>query len=613
MKLSPEWKEMLRAEQANADAEVREQEQREQRARKRAKPKGNGQTRPDDHAQSADDEAKLAHLAKLKAFDYERARKSAAEQLGVRASMLDRLVDAKRDELGIGEGDGLQGSAVTFPEPEPWPHPVTGDRLLTDIAEAIRRHVVLADHARDLAALWVVHSYLLDVAFLITPRLAIRSPTRGCGKTTLLDVLARLVRRPLPAANTSPAAIFRVIEQHQPTILIDEADSFLGQNDELRGILNAGHRRGGQVLRVVGESLEPRAFSVYGACAIALIGQLPGTLTDRSIGIDLKRRLAAEPVEPFRADRTDHLDVLARQAARWVQDNAEAVRNADPEMPDGVFNRRADNLRPILAISDAAGGEWPDRARKAAGKSLEGGEADEGSRLELLLADIRDIFDASDHLDRIASATLIERLVAIEPRPWGEYGRTGKPITQNKLARLLAPLGITPEQIKFGPNDGRKGYRLHQFNEAFERFLSPEGGVEPKPRNQCDEIRTSATSQTETGANEVSVSKCEKPNNDGLCFGVSVQKGDNGTKACAQCNGTPDGPSGSAASAKSTSGCIPSASGSIGQTMARISEWNDVWEMACSGRRNPWHALRSQQILCIGCLETADRPRAEAH
>jgi hypothetical protein len=108
------------------------------------------------------------------------------------------------------------------------------------------------------------------------------------------------------------------------------------------------------VLRVVGESLEPRAFSVYGACAIALIGQLPGTLTDRSIGIDLKRRLAAEPVEPFRADRTDHLDVLARQAARWVQDNAEAVRNADPEMPDGVFNRRADNLRPILAIE--AGG-----------------------------------------------------------------------------------------------------------------------------------------------------------------------------------------------------------------------------------------------------------------
>jgi putative DNA primase/helicase len=377
-------------------------------------------------AEKDKDEAELERFARLSPFDYERQRKDAAEKLGVRASMLDRLVDAKRSELGIDQGDGLQGSAVIFLEPEPWPDPISGDKLLSDLAEAIGRHVVMATHARDLAALWVVHSHLLDV-FLITPRLAVRSPTRRCGKTTLLDVLARLVLRPLPAANTSASAIFRVIEGYRPTLLIDEADTFLRDNDELRGVLNSGHRRGGSVLRTVGDDHEPRSFATYGACTIALIGQLPGTLADRSVTVDLKRRKQSEQVEPFRLDRTEHLDTLARKIARWAGDNAERVRAADPEMPDGVFNREADNLRPLLAIADVAGGEWPERARKAAGESLETEEADEGSRLELLLGDIQDIFKASDHLDKLASAVLIERLIEIDGHPAATGSRSPKP------------------------------------------------------------------------------------------------------------------------------------------------------------------------------------------
>jgi hypothetical protein len=116
-----------------------------------------------------------------------------------------------------------------------------------------------------------------------------------------------------------------------------------------------------------------------------LIGQLPGTLSDRSVTIDLKRRLHSESIEPFRLDRTEHLDVLARQCARWAQDNAEIVRAADPDMPSGIFNRDADNLRPLLAIANIAGGEWPERARKAALAGREAsGDVDEGSRLELL-------------------------------------------------------------------------------------------------------------------------------------------------------------------------------------------------------------------------------------
>src|SRR4029077_20338374 len=128
----------------------------------------------------------------------------------------------------------------------------------------------------------------------------------------------------------------------------------------------------------------------------------------------------------------------------------------------------ADNLLPLLAIADRVGGEWPERARKAATE----GAADEGSRLELLLGDIRAIFQASRQLDRIASADLITRLVDIEGRPWAEYGRSGKPITQAKLARMLKPLGITTIQIREGEKNVR-GYELASFKEPFERFLSP--------------------------------------------------------------------------------------------------------------------------------------------
>jgi putative DNA primase/helicase len=486
-----------------------------------------------------DVEAELQRLAKLSVLDYERTRKAAAEKLEVRATMLDKLVDIKRAELGLNEDGGLQGHAMSFPEPERWPEPVDGADLLDALSGAIARHVVIAEHSRDIAALWAVHTYLLD-AFMITPRLAVRSPVRRCGKTTLLDVLARLVHRPLPAANISAAAVFRVVESHRPCLLIDEADTFLRDNEELRGVLNSGHRRGGSVLRTVGDDHEPRSFATYAACVIALIGQLPGTLSDRSVTIHLKRRLPSEKIEPFRLDRTEHLDVLARQIARFARDNAEAVRAADPAMPPGIFNRDADNLRPLLAIADVAGGEWPERARKAALAGREASE-DEGPHLEQLLGDIRDIFTASDHLDRISSADLVARLVEFEGRPWAEYGHSGKPLSQNRLAALLKPTGIGPNQIKFDGPKGYKGYRSRQFDEAFERYLPPKGALETKPRNKPDEMGTSEHFQTETAASRFRFEKREKSNNDGQSFGVSVPKGENGAKACAQCNGTPDG------------------------------------------------------------------------
>jgi hypothetical protein len=288
------------------------------------------QSHPEDYArkqvekaqESADDTgAEIERLAKLSAVQYEHERKQAAERLNVRASILDRLVAAEREKLGLVEDDGRQGRAISLPEPEPWPTPVDGAALLDGIAEAIGRYVIMSDHARHAVALWTVHSFLLD-CFGITPRLAVRSPMKRCGKTTLLDVLSRLVLRPLPTGSVTAAALFRIVEGYRPTLLVDEADTFLAEADELRGVLNSGHRKGGQVVRTVGDEHEPRAFSTFAAVAIAIIGNLPDTLHDRAVTIDLKRRMPSEAVASFRFDRVAHLDVLARQAARWAQDHA---------------------------------------------------------------------------------------------------------------------------------------------------------------------------------------------------------------------------------------------------------------------------------------------------
>ena len=167
-----------------------------------------------------------------------------------------------------------QGRALALPDPEPWPEPVDGAELLAALRDAIAAYAIMPVASAEAVALWLLHVHAL-AAFGISPRLAITSPEKRCGKTTLLDVIAKLVPRPLATANVGAAVVFRVIEAASPTLLIDEADTFLGEADELRGSLNSGHRLGGAVLRCVGDDHEPRAFATFGACAIAMIGRTP--------------------------------------------------------------------------------------------------------------------------------------------------------------------------------------------------------------------------------------------------------------------------------------------------------------------------------------------------
>ena len=170
---------------------------------------------------------------------------------------------------------------------EPWPDPINGADLLDEICNAVKRYLVLPEGSAETIALWVVHTHAFQ-CFEHTPRLAITSPEKGCGKTKTLDILESLFHVHWQLRTTS-AAIFRTIEKAVPTLLVDEADTFLKDNNELRGILNDGHKRGGQTIRPVGENHEPRQFSTLGPAAIAMIGRLPDTLEDRSVSIALRR------------------------------------------------------------------------------------------------------------------------------------------------------------------------------------------------------------------------------------------------------------------------------------------------------------------------------------
>jgi hypothetical protein len=276
---------------------------------------------------------------------YERERKEVAKKLGSRTCTWDAVVAAHTGEDAAG-----QGSKFMLPDPEPYAEPVDGAELLNDIARTVSRFLVLPSGGSSLLALWVVHSHAHDAADH-SPILAVTSAEKRCGKTNLLHLLLRLTPRAFESANITAAVLFRVTEACRPTLLIDEADTFL-RDDDLRGMLNKGHaKEGAFVPRCVGDDHEPRQFSVWTPKAIACIGSLHPTLTDRAISIRMKRRLKSEQVERYRARRHGPaLQELCSKAARWAADHRPLLEDADPSLPEALDDRAMDNWRPLVAM-----------------------------------------------------------------------------------------------------------------------------------------------------------------------------------------------------------------------------------------------------------------------
>jgi putative DNA primase/helicase len=228
-----------------------------------------------------DDDAEIARLAQLSPLACDRELPVAAKRLECRVSTLRAEVAAVRSNTAK-TGTAGQGRPLDLPEPEPWPDPVGGAELLDELATGILRYVVLAPYEADAVALWVLAVHAFD-GWTIFPRLLVTAPEKQCGKTTLLDVLSRLVPRPLMASGITAAALFRTIEAARPTLLLDEADAYARENEDLRAVLDAGHRCDGAVIRTVGDNHQPRQFSAWAPVALAAIGHMPSTIEDRSI------------------------------------------------------------------------------------------------------------------------------------------------------------------------------------------------------------------------------------------------------------------------------------------------------------------------------------------
>ncbi|KAA1423191.1 DUF3631 domain-containing protein [Nocardioides antri] len=341
------------------------------------------------------------------------------------------------------------------------PARTSGSRLLDEVEAALRRYVILPnEHCYVTVALWIAATHGIE-SWDFAPRLSIISPEKRCGKTRLLDVIEHLCHKPLVTVNTTVAAVTRSLgKKAPPTLLVDEADSIFGtkrsadSHEDLRGLLNAGHQRGKYTTRwdVTTNSLQK--LETFSMVALASIKDLPDTIMDRGPVVRMRRRANGETVQPFRArrDGAGVLLPLQKRLAKWV--GAQEFATEVLGMP--VEDRAADNWEPLIAVADAAGGSWPERARLAAKvmTEAEAGVAQESFGLELL-RDIKAIWPPK--AKATFTSDLLSALHSLEESPWGTYH--GTPLNANELGRLLKPYGVRSMDVKLH-REVKKGYRL---------------------------------------------------------------------------------------------------------------------------------------------------------
>jgi putative DNA primase/helicase len=414
-------------------------------------------------------EAEILRLLELDRVAYDRQRKQSAKRLGIKVKTLDDLVAAARGKIGAGS---LPGQKIEWGDEESWPDSVDLADEIADLLVFLKKMMVMTEAARVAVVLWVVFTHCLE-CFDHSPRLIIKSAVLRCGKTRLLAILKQLVFHPLEAANISAASVFRVIDWAHPTLLLDEADTYLPENEALRGVINSGFdREGAKVIRCIeGQAdLEPRSFSTWCPVAIARIGNSAPTIEDRAIAALLERKRPAEKLPRLlKADKT-RLQQYRRRLAGWARDNAVQLQAADPEIPEALNDRAADAWRPLLAIADLAGETVGKLAREAAVELVGANEEQTQTYVLMALADIRDWLKTHT-LDPVSSAEIADHLATLEERPWPEYGRSRKPISKAQVSRLFAPIKLISGTVR-RDEETFKGYTRKALNAVIARYFS---------------------------------------------------------------------------------------------------------------------------------------------
>jgi putative DNA primase/helicase len=513
----------------------------------------------DDEKQQDDD--LIAELAALSTVAYGKRRKEAAKALGIGVVELDKAV-AEARSASRREGQ---------PNPQhwdvdPWPEPVATGDLLDDLETLYSRYVILPEHGATAMALWCLHAWALEAAY-ISPFLMFVSPEPRCGKSSGMALLNWTGPRTVLASNVSPAAIFRYIDAAHPCLLFDEAETFVTGNEEIRGVLNSGHSRDTSfVIRCEGDANEPKRFSTWAPKVIASIGKLAATLRDRAIILPMKRKKRSERVSKLRGRDSAEFRTLRERARRWAEDNVDKLKDANPDLPVDLNDRAADNWEALLAIAELAGDAWPAKARAAAIK-LSGDSGETATIGTQLLAAVRAVFEARN-VDRITSEALAEILALDKDSPWASYGKGNKPITQRQIATVLERYGVRPSTIRLGQVT-KKGYMFAWLADAFETYLDPLSGTTPFQSvtpSQANDGGPNLHFPSVTQESLLRMENVEKPFKYGPCDAVTDQNplpGENHesgalegalapsetcTKAiglCQQCGGTLDGIEGS--------------------------------------------------------------------
>ncbi|WP_018683661.1 DUF3631 domain-containing protein [Actinokineospora enzanensis] len=342
--------------------------------------------------------------------------------------------------------------------------------LLNAVHSALARYVVLPTReTADAITLWIAATHA-QPAWAHAPRLVIRAPEKRCGKSRLLDLIEALAHDPFITVNSSTSAIYRSVTDDPPTLLVDEADTIFGpkaaQHEDLRGLLNAGHQRNRPIKRYNAEAKQVESLPTFAMAALAGIGAMPGTIEDRAVIVRMRRRLADEDAAPFRHRRDrPQLRELAHGLDRWLRADLDALESAVPDMP--VEDRAADTWEPLIIVADHAGGDWPERARKAVLALTADHDDQEQSLGVRLLTDCRAVF-AED--SAIATAALLDRLKRDPESPWAAHGPAG--LTPAKLADYLREYGIRSTTIRFPDGSQAKGYKRVHFTDSWHRYCS---------------------------------------------------------------------------------------------------------------------------------------------
>ena len=382
--------------------------------------------------------------------------------------------------------------------------------LLQDVDGFVSRFVAYPSEAARVAhVLWIAHTHLME-HWESTPRIAFLSPEPGSGKSRALEVTGSLVPRPIHAVNATPAYLFRKVadEDGAPTILYDEIDTLFGpkakDNEEVRGMLNAGHRRGAMAGRCVirGKTVETEELPAYCAVALAGLDDLPDTIRTRSVIVRMRRRAPGERVEPWRGRINEPQGHQLRDRLALWAERVESV--AWPDMPAGIEDRNADVWEALLAVADLAGRDWPERARNAATTIVAEAQDARQTFGVQLLSDLRTVFG-----DSLAMPTeeILEALHGLEDSPWGDL--KGRPMTARDLSARLRRYTtrdgdpIKPASIRDGDHV-YKGYRRTDLLDAWTRYL-------PTAPKEPEESVTSVTAVTHDLPNDVATDETEPP------------------------------------------------------------------------------------------------------